>query len=150
MQQIYRRTPMSKCEFGMGIYMGIYMGKNSAWVFSCKFAAYFQNTFSGRLLLVFEQVINPILFLELEFLPQRQSPLSKIKHCFGTKNTRKTTFVSLNSLGRKPFGSYYKITYFIFYENHGKVTVTVRPSNQKILKPGDLILSTLKNREISL
>ena len=142
---------MSKCEFGMGIYMGIYMGKNSAWVFSCKFAAYFQNTFSGRLLLVFEQVINPILFLELEFLPQRQSPLSKIKHCFGTKNTRKTTFVSLNSLGRKPFGSYYKITYFIFYENLGKVRhrQTFQPKNSEtwrfdfeyIKKQGDFTLN---------
>ena len=33
MRQIYRRTPISKCNFA------------SAWVFSCKFAAYFQNTF---------------------------------------------------------------------------------------------------------
>ena len=35
MQQIYMRTPMPKCDFN-----------TSAWVFSCKFAAYFQNTFS--------------------------------------------------------------------------------------------------------
>ena len=33
-QQIYRRTPMPKCNF-----------KTSAWVLSFKFAAYFQNTF---------------------------------------------------------------------------------------------------------
>ena len=31
MLQIYRKTPMPKCDF------------NSAWVFSCKFAAYLQN-----------------------------------------------------------------------------------------------------------
>ena len=36
MQQIYRRTPMPKFD---------YWNHTSAWVFSCKFAAYFQNTF---------------------------------------------------------------------------------------------------------
>ena len=35
MQLIYRRTPMPKCDFN-----------TSAWVFSCKFATYLQNTFS--------------------------------------------------------------------------------------------------------
>ena len=41
MQRIYRRAPMRKCVklFSMGVNI-------SAWVFSCKFAAYFQNTFS--------------------------------------------------------------------------------------------------------
>ena len=34
-QEIYRRTHMQKCNF-----------RTLAWVFSCKFAAYFQNTFS--------------------------------------------------------------------------------------------------------
>ena len=33
MQQISRKTPMQKCNF------------TSEWVISCKFAAYFQNTF---------------------------------------------------------------------------------------------------------
>ena len=37
MQQIYRRTSMLKCDFNK-------VAKQ--WVFSCKFAAYFQNTFS--------------------------------------------------------------------------------------------------------
>ena len=37
MQQIYRRTPMPKCDFKW---------MKWAWVFSCKFAEYFQNTFS--------------------------------------------------------------------------------------------------------
>ena len=40
MQQIYRRTPMPKCDF------------TSAYVFSCKIAACFQNTFSQELLWV--------------------------------------------------------------------------------------------------
>ena len=35
MQQIYRKTPMPKCDWN----------HTSAYVFSCKFAAYFQNTF---------------------------------------------------------------------------------------------------------
>ena len=41
MQQIYRKTPMPKChcnKFTKQLYI-------SAWVFSCKFAAYLQNTF---------------------------------------------------------------------------------------------------------
>ena len=37
MEQIYRRTCMSKYDFNNHI---------SAWLFSCKFAPYFQNTFS--------------------------------------------------------------------------------------------------------
>ena len=37
MQQIYRRTPMPK---------QLYWNRISAWVFCCKFSAYFQNTFS--------------------------------------------------------------------------------------------------------
>ena len=35
MQQIYRRTPMPKCNFN----------KVVVWVFSCKFATYFRKTF---------------------------------------------------------------------------------------------------------
>ena len=45
MQQIYKRTPMSKCEFNR-LTKQLYWNRTSAWVFSCKFAAYFQNTFS--------------------------------------------------------------------------------------------------------
>ena len=40
MQQIYWRTPMLKCDFNK------VANHASAWVFSCKFTAYFQNTFS--------------------------------------------------------------------------------------------------------
>ena len=40
MQLIYRRTPMPKC------YLQLYWNLTSVWVFSCKFAAYFQKTFS--------------------------------------------------------------------------------------------------------
>ena len=44
MQQIYRRTPMPKCDFNK-VALQVYCNRTSAWVFSCKFAAYFQNTF---------------------------------------------------------------------------------------------------------
>ena len=40
-QQIYRRTPMPKSDFNKVAKHG-----TSAWLFSCKFAAYFQKTFS--------------------------------------------------------------------------------------------------------
>ena len=49
MQQIYRRTPMPKCDFNK-VALQLYWNRTSPWLFSCKFAAFFQNT-SGRLLL---------------------------------------------------------------------------------------------------
>ena len=45
MQQIYRGTPMPKCDFNNAA-KKLYWNRTSAWVFSCKFAAYFPNTFS--------------------------------------------------------------------------------------------------------
>ena len=42
MQQIYRTTPMSKCDFNK-VALQLYWNRTLAWVFSCKFAAYFQN-----------------------------------------------------------------------------------------------------------
>ena len=45
MHQIYRRTPMSKYGFH-NVAKQLYWNCTSAWVFSCKFASYFQNTFS--------------------------------------------------------------------------------------------------------
>ena len=44
MQQIYRRTPMSQCDFNK-VPKQLCWNQTSAWVFSCKFAVYFQNTF---------------------------------------------------------------------------------------------------------
>ena len=44
-KQIYRRTPMPKCNFNE-VALQLYWNCTSAWVFSCKFAAYFQNNFS--------------------------------------------------------------------------------------------------------
>ena len=47
MQQIYRRTPILKCDFNK-VALQLYWNRASAWVFSCKFAAYFQNIFSNE------------------------------------------------------------------------------------------------------
>ena len=45
MQQIYRRTPMTKCDFNK-VALQLYWNRTSSWVFSCKFASNFQNSFS--------------------------------------------------------------------------------------------------------
>ena len=45
MQQIYRRTLMRKSDFNK-VVLQRYWNRTSEWVFSCKFATYFQNTFS--------------------------------------------------------------------------------------------------------
>ena len=45
MQQIYWRTPMPKCDFNK-VALQFYGNRTSAWVFSYKFATYFQSTFS--------------------------------------------------------------------------------------------------------
>ena len=44
MQQIYRRTSMPKCDFNK-VTKQICWNHTSAWMSSCKFAAYFQNIF---------------------------------------------------------------------------------------------------------
>ena len=45
MQQIHRRTPMPKCGFNK-VALQLYGNHTSVWVFPCKFAPYFQKTFS--------------------------------------------------------------------------------------------------------
>ena len=45
MRQIYRRTPMPKCDFNK-VSEKLYWNYTSTWVFSYKLAAYFQNTSS--------------------------------------------------------------------------------------------------------
>ena len=45
MQQIYKRAPMPKCDFSK-VALQRYWNHSSEGVFSCKFAACFQNTFS--------------------------------------------------------------------------------------------------------
>ena len=45
MQNICRRTTMPKCDFNE-VALQLYWNRTLARVFSCKFSAYFQNTFS--------------------------------------------------------------------------------------------------------
>ena len=45
MQQMYRRTPLPKCDFN-NVAKQLYWNHTSEWVFFCKFAAYFSKTFS--------------------------------------------------------------------------------------------------------
>ena len=44
MQQIYRRTPMPKCDF-IKVAEKPYWNGTLTWMFSCKFVAYFQSIF---------------------------------------------------------------------------------------------------------
>ena len=44
MQQIYMRILIAKCDFNK-VALQLSWNRTSAWMFSCKFAAYFQNTF---------------------------------------------------------------------------------------------------------
>ena len=48
MQHMYRRTPMSNCDFNI-VALQLYWNHTSEWLFSCKFAACFQNTFSKNI-----------------------------------------------------------------------------------------------------
>ena len=41
----FGRTPMPKCDYGE-LVLHLYWNRTTAWVISCRFAAYFQNTFS--------------------------------------------------------------------------------------------------------
>ena len=47
MQQIYRRTPMPKCDFSK-VAKQIYWNYTSAWVFSCKICCIFSEHFFKR------------------------------------------------------------------------------------------------------
>ena len=46
-QQIYKKTPMPKCNFNK-VALQLCRNHTSVWVVSCKFAVYFQNTFSQK------------------------------------------------------------------------------------------------------
>ena len=75
MQQIYRRTLMPKCDFNK-VPKQLYWNRTSAWVFSCKFAAYFQSTFpkktSGQLFLETPSDSYPTRFSNI--IVQNQKP----------------------------------------------------------------------------
>ena len=48
MQQIYRRTPMQAENYFNKVAFQLHRNHTPARVFSCKFAAYFQNSFSDE------------------------------------------------------------------------------------------------------
>ena len=62
MQQICRRTPMSKCHLN-NVPLQLYWNCTSEWMFSCKFAAYFQNTFSQEHLCMAASVFYFCIFI---------------------------------------------------------------------------------------
>ena len=75
MQQINRRTPMSKCDFSKVALL--YWNRTSAWVFSCKFAAYFQNTFSQEHLCMADSIRSSqknVMYLS----PTSQNEMTKV------------------------------------------------------------------------
>ena len=57
MQQIYRRTPMPKCDCNK-VALQLYWNHTSAWVLPFKFAPFFQNTFSWEHLWVAASVLK--------------------------------------------------------------------------------------------
>ena len=63
MQQIYTRTPMPKCDLNK-VALQLYSNRTSAWAFSCKFAAFFQNNFSKGHFWVAASVIS----MHLQFM----------------------------------------------------------------------------------
>ena len=69
MQQIYRRTHMPNSNFN-NVAVQLYWSCTLAWVVSCKFAAYFQNTFtkniSGGLVLAIVNVLSELTESVLE------------------------------------------------------------------------------------
>ena len=68
MQQIYRRTAMPKCDFTK-VALQPYWNRTSAWVFFCKFAAYFQSTFSQEHLWMAASGVPSFIFTALASIP---------------------------------------------------------------------------------
>ena len=69
LQQIYRTTRMLKCYFNK-VALQLYWNHTLAWVFSGKFAAYFQNTFFKKYLWVAtSNNIIPTIQWHFQFLP---------------------------------------------------------------------------------
>ena len=66
MQQMYRRTPLSKCNFNKVAFQ-LYWNRTLAWVFSRKFAAYFQNTSEWLLLIIHFGTLNFVSLFSLPF-----------------------------------------------------------------------------------
>ena len=97
MQQNYRRTFMPKCDFNK-FAKQLHWNHTSAWVFSCKFAAYFHNNFSQEHLWVAASG-PPVCFL-----------VSFLKFFGGERQTNKQT----NKLTTKSSRLIYELHSFLW------------------------------------
>ena len=102
MPQVYRRTSMRKRDFNK-VALLLYWNRTSAWVFSCKFAVYFQNNFPkktyARLLLYSLSTSTTITIMQ---------PKIKLNICYGiTCYNKKWNMLQL------PFLAYIAVTVII-------------------------------------
>ena len=79
MQQIYRRTPMPKCDFNK-IALQLYWNHTLALVFSCKFAVYFQNTSGWLILRIFFGTMEGVWKLRSHFSYKSNSKERNLQH----------------------------------------------------------------------
>ena len=82
MQQIYKRSPMLKCDFSK-VAKQLYWNRNSEWMFSCKFTAYFQNTFTqktspGLLLQILYEDVDESIIMKAAMLIKGESRPSSL------------------------------------------------------------------------
>ena len=109
MQQIYRRTPIPKCDFNK-VAKQHYWSCTSAMVFSYKFAAYFQDTFFKKHLWTAVSV-----FLRFQFSLLKLSQEIHIKLLDITKHDNLTTKLKVILY----------IIYFLIWKRWGRMCVCV-------------------------
>ena len=102
MQQIYKRTPMPKCDFSK-VALQLYRNHTLAWAFSCEFAACFRTPFlrnTSRWLLLYWLIFVPTKIQQL-------SPLNLVTHSMPPisiytpwkyQTTRRTTWIFVFTL----------------------------------------------------
>ena len=86
MQQIYRRTPMLKSDFSK-VALQLYRNHTLTWVFYCKFAAYFQNTFLKEHLQRAASNISSAQKAQKVKYTKRQPRLLTLSHLMSTKRS---------------------------------------------------------------
>ena len=89
---------MSKCDFN-NVALQLYWNRISAWVFSCKFAAYFQNTFFQEHLWVAASEIGRYQENEGHWIDRDQFR----KYLFDLKKPRKYGLQWINEEAREIF-----------------------------------------------
>ena len=75
MHQIYWRTPLPTCDFNK-VAKQVYRNHTFlAWVFFCKFAAYFQNTFSKEHFSIIASVLFKFKILQaIDYIREKRKP----------------------------------------------------------------------------